>query len=307
MTLHLVEVPKAVPPPGRLPSGALGSSPMAKVDWQRARDRDLARKAANASPPDPPTARRRAGQQDALAAFVERHQLLCFKCGVEKAEWAKTGVSKRGPWAICTSCVAERASARRATGDARGSAPDLTDTNTADASTGGRPPDATRTAAEPSHPAATETPSTDAKRPVVYTDGACTRNPGRGGYAAVIVGPLSRRPLVVSGGEAYTTNNRMEMRAVIEGLNALDPSASVEVVTDSEYVLKGFTEWLPSWVRRGWRTSSKKPVKNADLWKDMAAAAGRHGRVTWRWTRGHSGDRFNEMADGIAEAIASGG
>jgi ribonuclease HI len=153
----------------------------------------------------------------------------------------------------------------------------------------------------------TERPSPNVKMPVVYTDGAYSRNPGRGGYAAVIVAPFSRQPLVVSGGETQTTNNRMEMRAVIEGLNALDSSPSVEVVTDSQYVLKGFTEWLPEWIRRGWRTSSKKPVKNADLWAEMATAVERHGRVTWRWTRGHSGDRFNEMADRIAEALASDG
>ena len=141
---------------------------------------------------------------------------------------------------------------------------------------------------------------------VVYTDGACSPNPGRGGYAAVIVTHDTASPRIISGGEARSTNNRMEMRAVIEGLNALDPSMSVEVVTDSSYVLKGFTEWLPGWISRGWRTSSKQPVKNDDLWREMSAAAARHERVTWRWTRGHNGDRFNEMADRIAEAIACG-
>ena len=157
---------------------------------------------------------------------------------------------------------------------------------------------------EPSRAASvvTEAPA-NATGPVVYTDGACIGNPGRGGYAAVIVG-VSRAPFVVSGAERQTTNNRMELRAVIEALNALDPSPAVEVVTDSEYVLKGYTEWLPDWVRRGWRTSAKKPVKNADLWAELVTAAQRHGRVTWRWTRGHSGDRFNEMADKIAEELA---
>lgn len=144
-----------------------------------------------------------------------------------------------------------------------------------------------------------------AATPVIYTDGACARSSGRGGYAAVIVGVLPHEPVVVSGGEPETTHNRMEMRAVIEGLNALDPCPTVEVVTDSKYVLKGFTEFLPVWIRRGWLTSAKKPVKNTDLWADLVAAAQRHEKVKWRWTPGHSGDRFNEMADQIAVAATA--
>jgi ribonuclease HI len=242
---------------------------VAKLDWQRARQRDAARDASSE-----PKARQGGNgkRQAALAAFVEQHGLRCFKCGGEKVKWAKTGLSKRGPWAICTDCVAE------------GGKPHPT--------TGATPP-----------PLAGQARS-DATAPVIYTDGACHGNPGRGGYAAVIVGVLASEPLVVRGGEPQTTNNRMEMRAAIEGLNALDPYPAVELVTDSEYVLKGYTEWLPGWIQRGWRTSAKKPVKNADLWAELVVAAQRHGRVTWRWTRGHSGDRFNEMADGIAEAVA---
>jgi ribonuclease HI len=189
--------------------------------------------------------------------------------------WAKTGIAKRGPWAICTSCISSDAEAGRGLSADRPRPADLK-------------------------------PRRSGTGPIVYTDGACSQNPGRGGYAAVIVGVLPSEPLVVSGGEGHTTNNRMEMRAVVEGLNALDPSPMVEVVTDSEYVLKGYTEWLPVWMKRGWRTSAKKPVKNSDLWAEIVAAAERHGQVTWRWTRGHAGDRYNEMADAIAERIAAG-
>jgi ribonuclease HI len=243
---------------------------VAKRDWQKARERDAARRAfAGAKPRQGGSGKR----QDALAAFVEKHGLRCFNCGAEKGEWAKTGVSRRGPWAICTTCVANG--------------------------------DETRSKTAVAPPPVTTEARAGATGPVVYTDGACFRNPGRGGYAAVIVGVLPREPLVVSDGERQTTNNRMEMRAVIEGLNALDPSPVVAVVTDSEYLIKGYTEWLPGWIRRGWRTSAKKPVKNADLWAEMVASAQRHGRVAWRWTRGHSGDRFNEMADEIAEKIAA--
>jgi ribonuclease HI len=142
--------------------------------------------------------------------------------------------------------------------------------------------------------------------PTIYSDGACTGNPGRGGYAAVIVGLGPGEPVVVSGGVTHTTNNRMERRAIIEGLNALDPTPSVEVVADSVYVLKGYTEWLPGWIERGWRTSARRPVKNADLWAELVTAVARHGQVTWRWTPGHSGDRLNEMADTIAHGIAAG-
>lgn len=138
--------------------------------------------------------------------------------------------------------------------------------------------------------------------PVIYTDGAWSRNRNRGGYAAVIVGVLPHEPVVVSGGEPETTQNRMELRAVIEGLNALDPCPTVEVVTDSTYVLTNFKEFLPGWIRRGWLTGAKKPVKNQDLWVDLLAATERHEKVKWRLIPGHSGDRFNEMADQIAVA-----
>jgi len=247
------------------------------LDREQARDRRLAAYGAEAPEPGQAAARTRRTRQDALAAFVDQHDLSCFKCGATEAEWAKTGISKRGPWAICVTCVAGR---------------------DAPSSTSPR-------AALPSPATLDKISST-----VVYTDGACTRNgreDARGGYAAVVLRPDADEPLVVSGGEEATTNNRMEMRAVIEGLNALDPTETVEVVTDSEYVMKGFTEWMPGWIRRGWRTSSKQPVKNVELWNELTAAVERHGRVTWRWTRGHSGDRFNEMADELAEAIAAGG
>lgn len=240
---------------------------MARLDFEKAKRRA----AVPREPRD--TAQGRGARQAALAAFVAEHGLSCFKCGAESAEWAKTGISERGPWAICVPCVSSGSEAHLETTGATA------------------PPE--------------RDPRRGAAEVVVYTDGACSRNPGPGGYAAVIVGVLPGEPRVVSGGEGETTNNRMELRAAVEGLNALDPSPSIEVVTDSEYVLKGYTEWLPGWVDRGWRTSAKKPVKNADLWMELDAAARRHGQVTWRWTRGHSGDRFNEMAHTAAERIAS--
>ncbi len=237
---------------------------MAKLDWQKAREREAARNFGAAGKPRPET---NAKRQAALAEFVRKHELRCFKCGGEKAEWAKTGISKRRAWAICTQCVTAVATTRPQTPAAQHSVAERT---------------------------------VGAMPPIVYTDGACSPNPGRGGYAAVILGVLARGPLVVSGAEPHTTNNRMEMRAVIEGLNALDPSPAVDVVTDSVYVLKGYTEWLPGWIQRGWRTSAKKPIQNADLWAKMVVAAERHGRVTWQWVRGHTGDEFNEMAHRVA-------
>ncbi|MDX1381292.1 MAG: ribonuclease HI [Xanthomonadales bacterium] len=131
----------------------------------------------------------------------------------------------------------------------------------------------------------------------MYTDGACSGNPGPGGWGAVLLWNGHRRE--VNGGEAATTNNRMELMAVIQGLETLKRACEVHVYTDSTYVMKGLTEWLPAWKRRGWRTASKKPVANVDLWQALEAAVQRH-TLKWHWVKGHSGVPENERADELA-------
>ena len=132
---------------------------------------------------------------------------------------------------------------------------------------------------------------------MIYTDGACSGNPGPGGWGALLIHRGSEREL--SGGEQHTTNNRMELTAAIEALEALKRPCKVTLVTDSTYVKDGFTRWLPNWKRRNWKTAAKKPVKNADLWKRLDAAQARH-EITWKWVRGHTGQPGNERADGLA-------
>lgn len=133
----------------------------------------------------------------------------------------------------------------------------------------------------------------------IYTDGACSGNPGPGGWGAVLIYGKTEKDL--SGGEAETTNNRMEMMAAIQALRALKTPCQVELYTDSTYVLKGITEWLPSWKARGWKTADKKPVKNADLWQELEAETMRH-HMSWKWVKGHDGDEMNERADQLAVA-----
>ncbi len=142
----------------------------------------------------------------------------------------------------------------------------------------------------------TDTPATKAAVEL-YTDGACSGNPGPGGWGCILRFKGVEKELY--GGENPTTNNRMEMMAVIAGLNALTRPCTVEVYTDSEYVKKGMTEWLRGWKARGWKTADKKPVKNDDLWKVLDEAASRH-RVSWHWVRGHAGHPENERADELA-------
>jgi len=131
----------------------------------------------------------------------------------------------------------------------------------------------------------------------IYTDGACKGNPVPGGWGALLRSGDHERELF--GGEPETTNNRMELTAVIRALEALKRRSRVELYTDSEYVKNGITEWLPNWKRRGWKTADRKPVKNVDLWQALEAAAARH-EVHWHWVRGHAGHAENERADALA-------
>jgi len=132
---------------------------------------------------------------------------------------------------------------------------------------------------------------------VVYTDGACKGNPGPGGWGALLRWGMHEKELF--GGEAQTTNNRMELTAVIEALSSLKQRCEVAVYTDSEYVRNGITTWIHNWKLRGWRTADKKPVKNVELWQRLDALASNHD-VRWHWVRGHNGDPGNERADELA-------
>ena len=142
---------------------------------------------------------------------------------------------------------------------------------------------------------------------VIYTDGACSGNPGPGGWGAVLRygGHLKE----IHGGDRSTTNNRMELMAAIQALESLKRPSTVQLYTDSKYLLDGITKWLPGWERNGWKTASRQPVKNADLWRRLVEAKQPH-KVTWHWVKGHEGDPGNERADqlarlGISETIAA--
>jgi ribonuclease HI len=135
------------------------------------------------------------------------------------------------------------------------------------------------------------------KQVELFTDGACRGNPGPGGWGALLRYNGHEKPLY--GGEAQTTNNRMELMAAIEGLKAIKESCAVSLTTDSQYVRKGITEWMTNWKARGWKTASKQPVKNVDLWKSLDEQVARH-QVEWHWVKGHSGHRENEIADQLA-------
>nr|WP_206378872.1 ribonuclease HI [Sphingomonas sanguinis] len=135
----------------------------------------------------------------------------------------------------------------------------------------------------------------------IATDGACKGNPGPGGWGALIRSGAHEKEL--SGGEALTTNNRMELMAAIEALNALKRPCAVTLSTDSRYVMDGLTKWIHGWKRNGWRTADKKPVKNAELWQALLAAAERH-QIEWKWVKGHAGHPDNERADKLASDAA---
>ncbi|QQA43207.1 ribonuclease HI [Pelagovum pacificum] len=137
-----------------------------------------------------------------------------------------------------------------------------------------------------------------------YTDGACSGNPGPGGWGAILIardGDTIVRQKEFSGGEAQTTNNRMELLAAITALEALARPSRLTMVTDSNYVKDGITSWLRGWKRNGWKTAAKKPVKNEDLWRRLDEAAARH-EITWEWVKGHAGHPENERADELARA-----
>ncbi len=139
--------------------------------------------------------------------------------------------------------------------------------------------------------------SSATKHVEIFTDGACRGNPGRGGWGVVLrYGGLER---TLHGAERHTTNNRMELLAAIEGLAALKEACQVTLTTDSEYVRQGITKWLAGWKARGWRTASKAPVKNQDLWRRLDVEAARH-QISWCWVKGHAGHPENELADALA-------
>ncbi|MDM7914377.1 MAG: ribonuclease HI [Candidatus Eisenbacteria bacterium] len=137
---------------------------------------------------------------------------------------------------------------------------------------------------------------------LLYTDGACSGNPGPGGWAAILVHPATGKRREISGAERQTTNNRMELTAVIEGLKLLAKPARVEVHSDSIYVVKGMTEWIHDWIRRGWKTAAKKPVLNEDLWRELYNLARAQKEVTFHWVAGHAGHPENERCDQLAVA-----
>ena len=138
---------------------------------------------------------------------------------------------------------------------------------------------------------------TEKSHVVIYTDGACAGNPGPGGWGAILIAGEHRKEL--QGGEAASTNNRMELTAAIAALQALKRPSHVDLHTDSEYVRNGITSWIHGWKKRGWKTADRKPVKNVELWQKLDEARNRHD-VTWHWVRGHTGDVENERADELA-------
>lgn len=144
---------------------------------------------------------------------------------------------------------------------------------------------------------AAQSPGAHKHHVVIYSDGACSGNPGPGGWGAVLMSGPHRKE--IKGGENPTTNNRMELMAAISALEALKGPSSVELHTDSQYVKNGIEGWIHGWKRNGWKTADKKPVKNAELWQRLDAAAKRH-KISWHWVKGHAGHEHNERADELA-------
>lgn len=137
------------------------------------------------------------------------------------------------------------------------------------------------------------------KQVKIYTDGACSGNPGKGGWGAILVyGEVEKE---ICGGQAETTNNQMELMAAISALELLKTPCQVDLYSDSTYVLKGISEWLPAWKARGWKTADKKPVKNVEYWQRLEKATEKH-QIKWHWVKGHNGHEMNERADALARA-----
>lgn len=132
---------------------------------------------------------------------------------------------------------------------------------------------------------------------IIYTDGACSGNPGKGGWGAILM--FKEHEKKISGGLKETTNNQMEIRAVIEALKIIKKSSQIIIYTDSKYVMDGITKWINGWKKNGWRTADRKPVKNSELWQELDEEVGKHG-IEWRWVKGHSGDKYNDIADELA-------
>jgi ribonuclease HI len=139
------------------------------------------------------------------------------------------------------------------------------------------------------------------KKVIIYTDGSCLGNPGKGGWGAIL--QFGAHTKEISGGALDTTNNRMEMQAAIEAFNALKEPCEIEIYTDSTYVMKGVTEWMRAWKNNGWKNAERKPVKNADLWAEMDVAITRH-KINWHWVKGHNGHEMNEKVDKLARKAA---
>lgn len=136
----------------------------------------------------------------------------------------------------------------------------------------------------------------------IYTDGSCLGNPGNGGWAAILFYKNNKK--AISGGKKDTTNNQMELQAVIEALKALKKSCKIIIHTDSQYVKNGITGWIFSWKKNGWRTANKKPVKNMEFWKELDELVAKH-QIEWRWVKAHNGNKFNEEVDELAKKEAS--
>lgn len=155
--------------------------------------------------------------------------------------------------------------------------------------------------------AAPETSAAPPRRITIAFDGACLGNPGRGGYGAILVNETTGAEKIVKGRDRATTNNKMELSAAIAGLNTLRPGAVVTMLGDSQYVIRGITEWMPGWKLRGWRAAGGKPVANIELWRLLEAAVARHETVAWTWVKGHAGHELNELVDRIARHEAARG
>lgn len=131
----------------------------------------------------------------------------------------------------------------------------------------------------------------------IYTDGACSGNPGIGGWGAVLI--YNKTEKKISGAKKLTTNNQMELKSVIESLKALKEECEVNIYTDSKYVKNGITEWIKNWEKNGWKTANKKPVKNKELWLELLSEISKH-KISWHWVKGHAGNKYNEIADELA-------